>query len=281
MEVSQTVKLNNGLEVPGIGLGFWESSGEEAINAVCMGTEAGYRRLDTAMYYKNEDQVGEGIRRCGVPREELFVATKIWYEDMCQGRQEETFYKSLENLGLDYVDLYFLHWPIGEVTASWRVLERLYEQGKIRAIAVSNFQKVHLEQLLLKANVCPAVNQIESNPMFQQNEVIEFCRREGIMPEAWGPLGKGKDLGHPLLRELGEKYGKSPAQIILRWHRQRGVMAIPKSVRRERIFENIRIYDFSLSSGDMDAISALDTGVSGRGYAKEYHFHEICENTVY
>lgn len=281
MKLSKMIKLNNGLEIPGIGLGFWESRGDEAVKAVCMGTEAGYRRIDTAMYYKNEDQVGEGIRRCGIPREELFIDTKLWYEDMCQGRQEETFYKSLENLGLDYVDVYFLHWPIGEVTASWRVLERLYEQGKIRAIAVSNFQRVHLEQLLLRANVCPAINQIESNPLFQQNEVIEFCHREGILPEAWGPLGKGRDLDQPVLKALGEKYGKSPAQIVLRWHLQRGVMAIPKSVHRERIFENIDVYDFSLSREDMDQISALETGVSKRGYEKKYRFHEICEDTVY
>ena len=189
-----------------VGLGFWEVRGAEAEKTLASAVEAGYRRIDTAMYYHNEEDVGAGIRACGIPRKELFVASKIWYTDMCGGRQEETFYKSLEALGLDYIDLYYLHWPLGEVTESWKVLERLYEAGKIRAIGVCNFQPAHLQKLLAKANVCPAVDQIESNPCFQQSQAVAFCQKEGIVPEAWGPLGKGKDLGEPLLLELAAKY---------------------------------------------------------------------------
>lgn len=217
-----------------VGLGFWEVRGAEAEKTLASAVEAGYRRIDTAMYYHNEEDVGAGIRACGIPRKELFVASKIWYTDMCGGRQEETFYKSLEALGLDYIDLYYLHWPLGEVTESWKVLERLYEAGKIRAIGVCNFQPAHLQKLLAKANVCPAVDQIESNPCFQQSQAVAFCQKEGIVPEAWGPLGKGKDLGEPLLLELAAKYEKTPAQIVLRWHLQRGLTVIPKPVHPEQ-----------------------------------------------
>lgn len=281
MGIAKTIELNNGLSIPRIGIGFWESRGEEAANAVQYAVEAGYRRIDTAEYYKNEKDVGEGIKKCGAKREALFVASKIWYEDMCEGRQEELFYGTLERLGLDYLDMYYLHWPIGEVTKSWRVLERLYEAGRIRAISVCNFQPVHLEKLLAKANVCPAVNQIESNPRFQQNAAVEFCHREGIVPEAWGPLGKGRDLSLPLFGELSQKYGKSPAQIILRWHLQRGLTAIPKSVHPERIRENIDVFDFELEQRDMDAIGALDTGVSQRKAPEPYRYDAVSENTEF
>lgn len=281
MKIEKTIQLNNGVEMQRVGLGCWESHGQEASDAISCALHAGYRRIDTAMYYQNEAEVGEGIRKSGIPREDLFVATKLWYEDMCEGRQEETFYKSLENLGLDYVDLYYLHWPMGEVTASWRVLERLYEAGKIRAIGICNFQKVHLEKLLLKANVCPAVDQIESTPRFQQNEIIEFCQREGIVPEAWGPLGKGRDLALPQLQELSNKYGKSPAQIILRWHLQRGLTVIPKSIHEERIRENMNIFDFELEEKDMDVIHAMDTGTTQRKAPGPYRFNEISEGTVF
>ncbi|MDD3230463.1 MAG: aldo/keto reductase [Oscillospiraceae bacterium] len=281
MQEKTTVILNNGIEMERIGLGFWESRGQEASGALCHAVEAGYRKIDTAMYYGNEKDVGQGIKNCGLDRKELFVATKLWYTDMCEGRQEETFYKSLEDLGLEYADLYFLHWPIGEVTKSWRVLERLYEAGKARAIGVCNFQPLHLEKLLAKANVCPAVNQIESNPCFQQNGVVEFCQREGIVPEAWAPLGKGRDLSLPILGALAQKYEKTPAQIILRWQLQRGMSVIPKSVHPDRIRQNRAVFDFELEAKDMDAIYAQDTGKSKRGYPEEFHFDRICENTVY
>lgn len=281
MKIEKKIRLNNGIEIDRIGLGCWESRGEEAVNTIVSAAAAGYRRIDTAEYYKNETEVGEGIRRCGLERSELFVATKLWHTDMCAGRQEEVFYKSLELLGLDYIDMYFLHWPIGEVTASWRVLERLHEAGKIRTISVSNFQPVHLQKLLLKANICPAVNQIESNPGYQQNTAVEFCLKEGIVPEAWGPLGKGKDLAQPLLLELSQKYGKAPAQIILRWHLQRGLVVIPKSVHADRMVQNMDVFDFELEQQDMDAIYALESGVSKRGYPSEYRYHEVSLNTVF
>lgn len=281
MKTEKTIQLNNGLAMDRIGLGCWESRGQEAVDAICAAVRCGYRRIDTAMYYKNEADVAEGIRRAGVPREELFVATKLWYEDMCDGRQEETFYRSLENLGLDYIDMYYLHWPMGEVTQSWRVLERLYEAGKIRAISICNFQRIHLEKLLLKANVCPAVNQIESNPRFAQNEIVEFCQREGIVPEAWGPLGKGRDLALPELETLASKYEKSAAQIILRWHLQRGLAVIPKSVHEERIRQNMDVFDFELEEKDMRIINALDTGVSRRAAPAPYRYDAVSEGTVF
>lgn len=277
----KTIKLNNGLMIDRVGVGCWESRGQEATDAICHAVDAGYRRIDTAMYYENEKEVGEGIRHCGTDRGDLFVATKIWFTDMCEGRQEETFYKSLENLGLDYIDMYYLHWPIGEVTQSWRVLERLYEAGKIRAISICNFQQVHLKKLLAKANVCPAVNQIESNPRFQQNDIIEFCQKEGIVPEAWGPLGKGRDLGLPLLGELSQKYEKTPAQIILRWHLQRGLTVIPKSIHADRLRQNRDVFDFVLEEKDMQAIRELDTGITSRTPPKQYRFDSVCEGTVF
>ena len=189
---SRTIKLNNGIEIDRVGLGFWEVRGAEAEKTLASAVEAGYRRIDTAMYYHNEEDVGVGIRVCGIPRKELFVASKIWYTDMCGGRQEETFYKSLEALGLDYIDLYYLHWPLGEVTESWKVLERLYEAGKIRAIGVCNFQPAHLQKLLAKANVCPAVDQIESNPCFQQSQAVAFCQKEGVAAGGVGTARKRK-----------------------------------------------------------------------------------------
>lgn len=281
MKIDKKIKLNNGIEIDRIGLGCWESRGETAVNAIKDAVATGYRRIDTAAYYKNEAEVGEGIKRCSIERSELFVASKIWYTDMCAGRQEETFYRSLETLGLDYIDMFFLHWPIGEVTKSWRVLERLYEAGKIRAISVCNFQSNHLAKLLAKANIPPAVNQIESNPCFAQNEAVGFCLKEGIVPEAWGPLGKGRDLALPLFAELAQKYQKTPAQIILRWHLQRGLVVIPKSVHKERMAENLNVFDFELEAQDMDAIYALESGVSKRGYPSEYRFDTVSENTEF
>ncbi len=273
MKLDRMVKLNNGIEMDRIGLGCWESRGQEAKDAVCYAVNAGYRRIDDAMYYENEREIGEGIRACGVPRDQLFIADKIWYTDMCDDRQEETFYKSLENLGLDYVDLYYLHWPIGEVKASWRVLEKLYEAGKVRAIAVCNFTPEQLRELISFANVCPCVNQFESNPRYQQDELRRFCLSEGIVPEAWGPFGKGRDLDLPLLTELAAKYEKTNAQIILRWHLERGMTVIPKSVHRDLLIENMDIWDFELEEKDVRAIDSLETGISHRTAPKEFDPH--------
>lgn len=279
MSESKSVKLNNGTLIDRIGLGCWEINGQETVQTVLNAMDCGYRRIDTAAYYKNETDIGTAIRTYGIPRNELFIASKLWYEDMQEGRQEESFYQSLENLGLDYIDMYFLHWPIGEISKSWHVLERLYEARKIRAISVCNFQPIHLKELLANANVCPAVNQFESNPRFQQNETVKFCLKEGIIPEAWGPLGKGRDLSLPLLEALAIKYEKTPAQIILRWHLQRGVLVIPKSVNKDRLRQNLNIFDFSLEEKDMDAIHALDTGASLRSYPARYRFDIACEDS--
>ncbi len=268
MQKDNRILLNSGIEMDRIGMGCWESRGSDAVAAVGYAVRAGYRRIDTAAYYGNESEIGAGIRSCGVPREDLFIATKLWFTDM--NRAEEAFYQSLERLGLDYLDLYFLHWPIGDVKGAWRVLERLYEAGIIRSIGVSNFQQAHLEQLLAFANVCPAVDQFESNPRFAQGNLRKFCIKEGIVPEAWGPLGKGRDLTLPLIDGFSKKYEKTPAQIILRWHLQHGMTMVPKSVHEKRLKENLNIFDFTLEEADMRAIDSLDTGISTRNAPPEY-----------
>ena len=245
------ITLNNGLKIPQIGLGMWDTYDEEAAQAVATALKLGYRHIDTAMFYKNEAAVGEGIRRSGVPREEITVVTKIWYTDMVQGKVRETFEQSLANLGLDDVDMYLLHWPLNDVAGSWKVLEGLYEEGRVKASGVCSFQKHHRETLLETAKIKPMVNQIESHPLFTQDELVRYCQEQGITVEVWGPLGQGNDLTNETIINLAEKYGKTPAQIILRWHMQRGVIAIPKSVKEHRMVENASVFDFALSEEDI------------------------------
>lgn len=266
------ITLNNGLKIPQIGLGMWDTYDEEAAQAVATALKLGYRHIDTAMFYKNEAAVGEGIRRSGVPREEITVVTKIWYTDMVQGKVRETFEQSLSNLGLDDVDMYLLHWPLNDVAGSWKVLEELYEEGRVKAIGVCNFQKHHMETLLETAKIKPMVNQIESHPLFTQDELVRYCQEQGITVEVWGPLGQGNDLTNETIINLAEKYGKTPAQIILRWHMQRGVIAIPKSVKEHRMVENASVFDFVLSEEDMAAIYAQNTGITKRGYQPGYEW---------
>jgi Aldo/keto reductases, related to diketogulonate reductase len=261
MDLSSSKTLNNGLAMPYVGLGVWLAEDEETVQAVKWALEAGYRHIDTAKIYNNEAAVGRGVKESGLSREKVFITTKLWNEDMRVGRQMEAFEESLKALDTDYVDLYLIHWAVEDVyIPSWKVLEQIYKDGRAKAIGVCNFQQHHLEKLMDVATVKPAVNQFECHPFLSQEPLVAFCENEGIACEAWGPLGgKGSPLvNNPELVAIGIKYGKTAAQVILRWHIQRGVIALPKSVHQERIVANSQIFDFSLSDADMQSISAMN-----------------------
>jgi 2,5-diketo-D-gluconate reductase A len=258
-----TIQLNNGVTMPQLGLGVWQAKdGEEVERAVHTAFDAGYRLIDTAAMYKNEEGVGRAIRGSDIPREEIFVTTKLWNRDHGYDRTLRAFDASLQRLNLDYIDLYLIHWPMprkGTIAETWRAFEKLLADGRVRAIGVSNFKPEHLEELLKTVNIPPAVNQIELHPRMQQPETRTFCRQHNIQIEAWSPLMRASDiLEDPLITKLADSHDKTPAQIILRWHLQNDVVAIPKSVTPERIRENIDIFDFELSASDMTAINAMD-----------------------
>lgn len=260
MNILSTLTLNNGVEMPQFGFGVFQSAvGRETYQAVLWALEAGYRHIDTAMIYGNEADVGQAIIDSGVPREKIFLTTKLWNEDMRQDRQEQAFQDSLKRLQVDYVDLYLIHWPVrGKYHESWKILEKLYATGKARAIGVSNFQISHLDTILADAQIVPAVNQIELHPQLTQEPLDAYCRSKGIAVQAWSPLGGGVLLRDPTLAEIGAKYNKTTAQVILRWDLQRGIITIPKSVHQDRIISNTEVFDFELSAEDMDRISALN-----------------------
>lgn len=261
MDLKSTRKLNNGTEIPLLGLGVYLSKdGQETVDAVKWAIEAGYRHIDTAAVYHNEESVGKGILESGIDRKKLFVTTKLWNTDMREGRQREAFEQSLRLLRLDYVDLYLIHWPVENFQESWKILEEIYASGRAKAIGVSNFKEHHLEELMRDAKIIPAINQIESHPLLTQKPLIEYCEKHGILCEAWSPLGGtgGNLLENPVLNTIAKKYEKSTAQVILRWNLQRGVIAIPKSVHQSRIQSNTELYDFALSSEDVAAIEQLN-----------------------
>ncbi|MEU6975505.1 MULTISPECIES: aldo/keto reductase [unclassified Streptomyces] len=259
-----TVTLNNGVEIPQLGFGVFQVPDDETAAAVTTALETGYRSIDTAAVYGNETGVGRALAASGLPREDLFVTTKLWNADQGYDATLRAFDAGLAKLGLDHVDLYLIHWPTPArdlYRDSWRALERLAEEGRIRAAGVSNFQPAHLARLMDGAKLTPAVNQIELHPGLQQAELRAFHAGHGIATEAWSPLAQGAVLNDAVVGELAARYGKSPAQIVLRWHLQLGNIVIPKSVTPARIRENFAVFDFALTAEDVQAMTALDRGL--------------------
>jgi len=256
LTLNSSVTLNNGKNMPNLGLGVWKiPDGKETVAAVRAALSAGYRHIDTATVYQNEKSVGRAIRESGLLREEIFLTTKVWNDDQGFKAALQACQRSLERLGMEYVDLYLVHWPItGSRLETWRALEQLYRDEYCRSIGVSNFTVRHLEELVAVAQIVPAVNQVEFSPFLFQTELVEFCRSHGIQVEAYSPLTKGKKFQNPKLIALVRKYGKTPAQILIRWALQQGLVVIPKSVRPEHIRENAAVYDFALDPEDLKAM---------------------------
>ncbi|WP_373893506.1 aldo/keto reductase [Virgibacillus natechei] len=259
-KLQDTITLENGVKMPGFGLGVYKvEDGNVVINSVKAAIKHGYRSIDTAAFYDNETGVGQAIKECGVPREELFITSKVWNDDQGYEQTLQAFERSLEKLDLEYLDLYLIHWPVkGLYKETWKAMEKLYEDGKVRAIGVSNFHVQHLEDLLADCKVKPVINQVEYHPHLTQTELHEFCRKENIQLEAWSPLKRGRMFDEPTIVEIAEKYGKSPAQVILRWDLQNHVVTIPKSVTEHRIIENADVFDFSLTDEEVERISGLN-----------------------
>jgi 2,5-diketo-D-gluconate reductase A len=261
----KTVTLNNGVEMPLLGFGVFQmNDAEECERCVVEAINTGYRLIDTAASYGNEAAVGNAIQRSGVAREDLFVTTKLWIQDAGYDSAKQAFERSLQRLQLEYLDLYLIHQPFGDVYGAWRAMEELYREGRIRAIGVSNFHPDRIMDLIVHNQVVPAVNQIETHPFCQQIETQKFLAENKVQIESWGPFAEGKNniFQNEVLGSLATKYNKSVAQVILRWLTQRGVVAIPKSVRKERIVENFNVFDFELSAEDIAAIAGLDTKAS-------------------
>lgn len=263
MDLGTTITLNDGARIPQLGLGVFRSKeGKPTSDAVRWAIEAGYRHIDTARIYGNEKSVGEGVRHSGVDRKDLFITTKLWNDDMRAGRQQAAIDESLRDLKLDYVDLYLIHWPVENFVESWLEMEKILASGKAKTIGVSNFKEHHMDALLERAKVVPAVNQVELHPYFNQEPLRKYCAEKGIAIEAWSPLGGqgGSVLDDDRIKAIGKKYGKSPAQVVIRWDLQHGIITIPKSVHQERIKENADVFDFELTQEDMKVLDGLHTG---------------------
>ena len=259
------VTLNNGVEMPMEGFGVYQVEDDKVCEqAVSNALAAGYRLIDTAAAYFNEESVGRAIKKSGIPREELFITTKLWIQDAGYENAKKAFQTSIDKLGLDYLDLYLIHQPMNDYYGSWRAMEELYEAGKIRAIGVCNFYPERLADLCLNARIIPAVNQVELHPFFTQSDALENMKEFGVQPQAWGPLAEGKHniFTNEVLTNIAEKHNKTVAQVVLRWNVQRDVIINPKSIRKERIEENMNIWDFQLNDEEMAAISSLDLGSS-------------------
>jgi methylglyoxal/glyoxal reductase len=258
--ITDSVKLNNGIQMPWLGFGTFQTPpGAVAEESVLWALEAGYRHIDTAALYKNEADVGRAIRKSRIPRDKIFVTTKVWNADMRSGKVAEALNTSLKELQMDHVDLYLLHWPVpGKFVECWKKMEAIYKQGKARAIGISNFLVHHVEQVLAVAEVIPAVNQVEWHPLARQQKLVDFCHGKGIAFEAWAPLMRGRVSEFPEIVKIAHKHHKTPAQVALRWGLQHQVVMIPKSVHKDRIAENAGIFDFQLSDEEMKRIDALD-----------------------
>ena len=259
------VTLNNGVKMPLEGFGVFQvPAPAQCEQAVLDAIASGYRLIDTAAAYRNEKAVGEAIKKSGVPREELFITTKLWVQDASYEAAKKAIQTSLDNLGLSYLDLYLIHQPMGDYVGAYRAMEEAYKEGKLKAIGVCNFYPHRLADLCETVEVIPAVNQVELHPFFQQENALALMKEYGVVPEAWGPFAEGNHgiFTHPVLTAIGQKYGKSAAQVALRWNVQRGVVVIPKSVHKERIEQNMNIWDFQLSDEDMAEIAKLDIGHS-------------------
>lgn len=276
--------LNNGIKMPMEGFGVFQvPDPAQCEQAVLDAIASGCRLIDTAAAYMNEKAVGEAIKKCGVPREELFITTKLWVQDASYEGAKKAIQTSLDNLGLDYLDLYLIHQPMGDYIGAYRAMEEAYKEGKLRAIGVCNFYPARLADFCETVEVKPAVNQVELHPFFQQENALELMKEYGVVPEAWGPFAEGNHgiFTHPVLAKIGEKYGRSAAQVALRWNVQRGVVVIPKSVHKDRMEQNMNIWDFQLSEEDMAEIAKLDLGHSeivnhdDPGFAKMLHGMKI------
>lgn len=259
------VTLNNGVKMPQEGFGVFQvPDPAQCEQAVLDAIASGYRLIDTAAAYMNEKAVGEAIKKCGVPREELFITTKLWVQDASYEGAKKAIQTSLDNLGFDYLDLYLIHQPMGDYIGAYRAMEEAYREGKLKAIGVCNFYPSRLADLCETVDVMPAVNQVELHPFFQQEDALAVMKEYGVKPEAWGPFAEGNHgiFTHPVLTKIGDKYGKSAAQVALRWNIQRGVTVIPKSVHKDRMEQNINVWDFELSAEDMAEIAKLELGHS-------------------
>ncbi len=261
-DINGTVTLANGVEMPYLGLGVFKvKDGEEVMNAVTYALDAGYRHIDTAAAYQNENGVGKAVQQHEVPRNELFITSKLWNSQQGYDSAIRAFHQSIQRLKTDYLDLYLIHWPVKEkYKESWKAMETLYNEGKIKAIGVSNFLRHHLDDLLQSSNITPMVNQLEFHPYLVQQELLDFCLSNNIRYEAWSPLMQGEAFEVETLKQLAQKYGKSVAQLILRWDLQKGVITIPKSVHADRIKENAQIFDFEISAEDVAKIESLERG---------------------
>lgn len=258
--IKSTAKLNNGAEIPLLGLGVFKASpGRETRDAVLHALKAGYRHIDTAAMYGNERDVGEAVRESGIPREEVFITTKLWNSDHGYDRALRAFRKSLDNLGMDYVDLYLIHWPVEDRRVeTWKALMKLREEKKCRAIGVSNFTIRHLEELLSQTSVVPAINQVEFSPFLYQKELLDYCKQHNIQLEAYSPLTRGRRLDHKIITSIAQKYDKTAPQVMIRWALQHDIVVIPKSVHREYIEQNADVFNFSLSDEDMVQLDSLN-----------------------